>query len=151
MAVTDGLEGITDDDVALVLDLLSGSDVEELEVEVGSARLRVRRIPGDRSRRPRLAGPPSESVGGRPALTEVPVVSALVGVYHSASRLDGIADVKEGDTVSTGQTLGVIEAMGMLSSVEAPASGVVVKVMVRDGQPVEYGQTLMVLRPSEGT
>jgi len=65
--------------------------------------------------------------------------------------LDGIADVKEGDTVSTGQTLGVIEAMGMLSSVEAPASGVVVKVMVRDGQPVEYGQTLMVLRASGGT
>ncbi len=149
--MTDGPDGITDDDVALVLDLLSGSDVEELDIQVGPARLWVRRIPGDRPRRRQAAGSTHESVESKPASTEVPVVSTLVGVYHSASRMDGIADVKEGDTVSTGQTLGVIEAMGMLSSVEAPASGVVVKVMVRDGQPVEYGQTLMVLRASDGT
>jgi acetyl-CoA carboxylase biotin carboxyl carrier protein len=52
----------------------------------------------------------------------------------------------QGDAVTAGQVVGAVEAMGMLNRIPSERSGVVQEMLVRDGQPVEYGQPLMVVR-----
>ena len=69
----------------------------------------------------------------------------MVGTCYLA-REPGIAPfVNEGDTVKKGQTILIIEAMKTFNPIPAPAEGRVVKVLVTDGKPVEFGEPLMVI------
>jgi acetyl-CoA carboxylase biotin carboxyl carrier protein len=73
------------------------------------------------------------------------VASPMVGTFYRASSPDSNPFVEEGDSVRKGQTLCIIEAMKMMNEIEANASGRVVRVLCENGQPIEYGQPLMVL------
>ncbi len=142
---------ITDEDVARVLGLLAGTDIEELEVELGRSRLYIRRSALARRVLDAREQPAIPSKDGEVLPLTVRVTASLVGIYHMVATPDGKLGVEKGDEVIAGQVLGVIEAMGMNNPVEAPKAGVVEEVLVADGQPVEYGQTIMVLRiPTPG-
>jgi acetyl-CoA carboxylase biotin carboxyl carrier protein len=73
------------------------------------------------------------------------VESPMVGTFYRAASPDSAPFVEEGSTVHKGQVLCIIEAMKMMNEIEAPAAGRVVRILVENGQPVEYGHALMIL------
>jgi acetyl-CoA carboxylase biotin carboxyl carrier protein len=69
----------------------------------------------------------------------------MVGTFYRASSPDSNPFVEEGDSVRKGQTLCIIEAMKMMNEIEADAGGRVVRILCENGQPIEYGQPLIIL------
>jgi acetyl-CoA carboxylase biotin carboxyl carrier protein len=69
----------------------------------------------------------------------------MVGTFYSAPSPGASAYVQVGDRVDKGDTLCIIEAMKMMNQIEADVGGVVKSVRVQNGEPVEYGQTLVVI------
>lgn len=74
------------------------------------------------------------------------VTSPLVGTFYLAPSPDAAPFVNIGDTVKKGQTLGIIEAMKLMNEIECEYDGVVADVLVKNGEMVEYGQPLFVIR-----
>jgi acetyl-CoA carboxylase biotin carboxyl carrier protein len=93
--------------------------------------------------------PPSASAGPTAAAEEElhTVKSPIVGTFYEAPGPGALPFVKPGDQVAAGQVLCIIEAMKLMNEIESDASGEVVKVLVSNGQPVEYGQPLFAIRP----
>ena len=75
------------------------------------------------------------------------VQSPMVGTFYRAASPDSDPFVEEGDTVRKGQSLCIIEAMKMMNEIEAETAGKIVRILCDNGQPVEYGQHLMVIEP----
>ena len=73
------------------------------------------------------------------------ILSPMVGTFYCAPAKGEKPFVEVGDVVSKGQVVCIIEAMKLMNEIEAEASGKVVKILVEDGQPVEYGQVLMII------
>ena len=73
-------------------------------------------------------------------------MAPMVGTFYRAPAQDAPPFVEEGDVVAPGQVLFIIEAMKMMNEIEAEFGGVVEKILVANGEPVEYGQPLMLVR-----
>ena len=71
----------------------------------------------------------------------------MVGTFYRAPAPDTAPFVSEGDVVKEGQTLCIIEAMKLMNEIEAKMAGRIAKVLVENGQPVEYGQPLFSMEP----
>jgi acetyl-CoA carboxylase biotin carboxyl carrier protein len=78
----------------------------------------------------------------------VKVESPIVGTFYRRASPDAELFVKEGDIVSKGDTLCIIEAMKLMNEIEATTSGRLVKILGTDGQVVEFGETLFLIDPS---
>ncbi len=78
----------------------------------------------------------------------VKVLAPMVGTFYRAPSPDADPFVKEGDVVSKGQTLCIIEAMKLMNEIESEVSGKVVKILVDNAQPIEYNQPLFLIDPS---
>jgi acetyl-CoA carboxylase biotin carboxyl carrier protein len=78
-------------------------------------------------------------------LNKVKISSPMVGTFYKAPSPGTAPFIEVGKSVSTGQVVCIIEAMKLMNEIEAEVSGKVVEICVEDGQPVEYGQTLMIL------
>jgi acetyl-CoA carboxylase biotin carboxyl carrier protein len=78
----------------------------------------------------------------------VPVKAPMVGTFYRASSPDADPYVREGDVISQGQVLCIIEAMKLMNEIEAEVSGKIVKIMVENARPVEYNQVLFMVDPS---
>jgi acetyl-CoA carboxylase biotin carboxyl carrier protein len=131
--------GLSESELREILALVESSDVVQLDVAFASGHLSLRRnaTPAPRSVLPQLGV--LDGLGlAQPAEPFLAVTSPLVGIFHPA--------VQTGDRVAIGQLLGAIEALGMPTSVDAPAAGTVEQLLTVDGAPVEFGQSLLVLR-----
>ncbi|MCU0425335.1 MAG: acetyl-CoA carboxylase biotin carboxyl carrier protein [Candidatus Kapabacteria bacterium] len=73
------------------------------------------------------------------------VCSPIVGTFYRAPAPDADAFVQVGSRVSVGTTLCIVEAMKLMNEIESDAAGTVVKILVENGQPVEYNQPLMLV------
>jgi acetyl-CoA carboxylase biotin carboxyl carrier protein len=103
--------------------------------------------PAQASHVPTAAAPPASP---SPAAAEEElhtVKSPIVGTFYEAPGPGALPFVKPGDQVAAGQVLCIIEAMKLMNEIESDKSGEVVKVLVSNGQPVEYGQPLFSIRP----
>lgn len=78
----------------------------------------------------------------------VEITSPMVGTFYSAPAPDEDPFVDLGDQVDKGQTVCIIEAMKLMNEIESEQSGKIMEIVVKNGEPVEYGQTLMWLDPS---
>ncbi|MGK0618755.1 acetyl-CoA carboxylase biotin carboxyl carrier protein [Meiothermus cerbereus] len=78
----------------------------------------------------------------------VEVKAPIVGTFYRAPSPDAEPFVKEGDAVKKGQVLCIIEAMKLMNEIESEVSGVVRKIMVSNGEPIEYGQVLFLIEPA---
>jgi acetyl-CoA carboxylase biotin carboxyl carrier protein len=137
--------------------LLQENDLSEIEYESGGSRIRVARQLQQTYLAPAQgpSGAPVQSGGehaprpGPEATAEqVPagaVTSPMVGTVYVASEPGAAAFVQVGDQVREGQTLLIIEAMKVMNPLPAPRDGTVTRVMIADGQPVEFGEPLLVL------
>jgi acetyl-CoA carboxylase biotin carboxyl carrier protein len=79
--------------------------------------------------------------------TSVSIEAPMVGTFYRASSPTAEPYVREGDLVKEGQILCIIEAMKLMNEIESKAAGRVAKILVENGQPVEYGQPLFLLEP----
>ena len=78
----------------------------------------------------------------------VKVESPLVGTFYRKPSPDAEMFVKEGDSVSKGQTLCIVEAMKLMNEIESPTSGRIVKILSTEGQVVEFGEVLFLIDPA---
>jgi acetyl-CoA carboxylase biotin carboxyl carrier protein len=95
---------------------------------------------------PAASAPPTASASGEEAGLHT-VKSPIVGTFYESSSPGSPAFVKVGDQVESGQILCIVEAMKLMNEIESDLSGEIVKRLVTNGQPVEYGQPLFTLRP----
>ena len=138
-------------------ELLVEADLTEIEVTESGRSIRVARqvtmvtsaaVAAPMSVPAAVAAPavaPAGAGNPAPAITGTPVTSPMVGTAYLAPEPGAPAFVKAGDRVSKGQTLLIVEAMKTMNPIPAPRDGVVQKLAVENGQPVEYGEILVVL------
>ncbi len=132
------------EEVKKVIREFQDSSVEELEIEVEGLRFRVKYFRGkpvERVERVEEAVP-ERKVEEKPKENIYVVESPIVGTFYRAPAPGAEPFVKEGDFVEKGQTLCIIEALKVMNEIEAEVSGKVVKILVENGEPVEYGQPL---------
>jgi acetyl-CoA carboxylase biotin carboxyl carrier protein len=94
------------------------------------------------------SAPPAPAPEARPAEDLHLVKSPIVGTFYESPSPGSEAFVKIGQSVESGQTLCIVEAMKLMNEIESDASGEVIRIFVENGQPVEYGQPLFGIRPS---
>ena len=83
-----------------------------------------------------------------PAADEHIIKSPIVGTFYAGASPEAGPFVRAGDFVEAGQTVCIIEAMKLMNEIEADIGGEVVRVLIENGQPVEYGEPLFALRPA---
>jgi acetyl-CoA carboxylase biotin carboxyl carrier protein len=137
-----------------VVDLAMAHDLAELEVETGGVRVRVvrRHAPAAATQGAAaapVARPQSESVerAAPAAGGTVTIEAPMVGTFYRATSPEAAPFVSEGDTIKEGQTLCIIEAMKLMNEIESKVAGRVVKILVENAQPVEFGQPLFLVEP----
>jgi acetyl-CoA carboxylase biotin carboxyl carrier protein len=130
--------------------LLDETGLTEIEYENQGQRVRVNRgggaltyaapgAPAAQPATPAVAAAPAGPPAGA-------VVSPMVGTAYLAAEPGGAPLVKVGEKVKKGQTLLIIEAMKVMNPIPAPEAGTVEAVLIGDGQPVEFGEPLLVIR-----
>ncbi len=135
--------------IETLVDVVEASSQAEVTVEVGGARVTVRRTGAVPMVPAMAAAAPAETPAG-PTPTAaglVRVESPIVGTFYAAPSPDADAFVKVGDRVSAGQTLCIIEAMKIFNEITADTDGVVRSIDVQNAEPVEYGTLLFTLEP----
>ena len=130
--------------------LLDEGGLSEIEYETGGHRIRVARALQAAALAPAPAMPAAVPGGavsepGGEAIPAGAVTAPMVGTVYVAGEPGAAPFVKVGDTVSEGQTLVIIEAMKVMNQIPSPRSGRVSQILIQDGQPIEYGEPLMVI------
>ncbi len=155
-----------------LIEFLIEKDIAEFELERGDVKVRIKRAgepaPAAASTPyvhvapmpPVAVAPPAAAVAAAPqagAAAPAPpkeavdeglhiVKSPIVGTFYESPSPGSPPFVKIGDSVQAGQVLCIVEAMKLMNEIEADASGEIVKKLVQNGQPVEYGQPLFAIR-----
>lgn len=142
-----------------LIDLVSESNVSELEITEAEGKVRIVKSPGAGAMAPAVTYAPAPAqVAAAPvpqvAVAEVAapvapvghiVKSPMVGTYYRASSPGAKPFVEVGSVVKEGEPICIVEAMKILNEIEADKSGTVTQILVENGQPVEYGQPLFVI------
>jgi acetyl-CoA carboxylase biotin carboxyl carrier protein len=158
-----GLPGLDLAEIERLLAFMSKHGLEEFEFARGDFRIALKRAGGGAPAAPRR-------VTGRATDTDVPAAAAesdsaaapapssahesehiikspIVGTFFNAASPEAKPFVKPGDHVKSGQVVCIVEAMKLMNEIESDVSGVVVRALVENAQPVEYGQPLFAIRP----
>ena len=148
-----------------LIEFLIEKDIAEFELERGDVKVRIKRagehvitvaqpsvpqvvvhsgpaaaVPGTASAAPAAAEPAPAEEGLHT------VRSPIVGTFYESPSPGSPPFVKAGDTVEAGQVLCIVEAMKLMNEIESDVAGEIVKKLVNNGQPIEYGQELFVVR-----
>ncbi len=145
-----------------LIELLEDSDVSEIEIVEGEESVRIARssgatmvsMPAPAPAAPSYA-PAAVAPAASPAAAAAPaddlmppgtiMESPMVGTFYRSSSPTAKAFIEVGQSVNKGDTLCIIEAMKIMNQIEAEISGTVRAILVEDGQPVEYGEPLIVI------
>jgi acetyl-CoA carboxylase biotin carboxyl carrier protein len=147
-----------------LIDLVAESDIAELEVTEGESKVRIVKSSanpqGQMMMMPQqavqhyaapaqhAAAPAPAAAPAAPAAVEHTghvVKSPMVGTFYRSSAPGAAAFVEVGQSIKSGDTLCIIEAMKLLNEIDADVAGTVTKILVENGQPVEFGQPLFVI------
>ena len=143
-----------------LIDLVAESDISELEITEAEGKVRiVKSNPAahgmQHAQMPMMqthTAPMAQAAPAANVAAAAPVVQAgnivkspMVGTFYRASSPNDPAFVDIGSAVKTGETICIIEAMKLLNEIECDFTGTVTKILVENGQPVEYGQPLFVV------
>ena len=148
-----------------LIDLVEESGIAELELTEGEEKVRISRQPEAQQiapqyiQSPQIAAPqvipqsPSEPSTSEESdksstaslSTEKHITSPMVGTFYRASSPDAGPFVEIGSTVKKGDILCIIEAMKILNEIESDKDGVIKKILIENGQPVEFGEPLFVV------
>ena len=166
MAEGDEREPLLTDDIRELLRLVNQGDISEVLIRRGDAKVHIKRGVAHQSivtMAPSVASqgvpvgtymtqfPPAEVLtqATTPELpaTGVIISAPMVGTYYGSPSPKDAPYVQVGDEVRPGDVLGIIEAMKIMNEIECEIQGHVKEILVDSGQPVEYGQALMVIEP----
>jgi acetyl-CoA carboxylase biotin carboxyl carrier protein len=144
-----------------LIELVEGSGIAELEISEGEERVRITRTvaPGQQlyaaaapqqvMAAPAAAPAAAMAVSAEPAKPPVAeghvVKSPMVGTFYRSASPGSKAFVDVGQSVNSGDTLCIIEAMKLLNEIESDKTGTITAILVENGQPVEFGQPLFVI------
>ena len=158
-------------EIKKILDMIAESDVNQVTIEEGDFKIKVKKTPDVTQssapvqyqmpagpQQPQQAQAPQQATGdgSKPAETESGtkakeepegdvVKSPIVGTFYRAPSPDADDFVKVGDQVEKGQTLCIVEAMKIMNEIESEYSGEVKKILVENGEPVEFEQPLFII------
>jgi acetyl-CoA carboxylase biotin carboxyl carrier protein len=130
--------------------LLSELGLSEIEVNQGETRIRLSRTPPGAPASPvavTTSSPPQAHVADALSFAGITIESPMVGTFYRASSPTAEPYVREGDLVKEGQIVCIIEAMKLMNEIETRAAGRIAKILVDNGQAVEYGQPLFLIEP----
>ena len=145
-----------------LIELISEKQFTEFELERGAFRMRLGRGMTAKAGAEIVQAAPAPVVAEAPRAVDVPaaapianapalaaaeeslhiITSPIVGTFYQSSSPTTEAFIKIGDTITSGQTLCIVEAMKLMNEIQADVSGTVAKILIENGQPVEYGQPL---------
>jgi len=158
-----------------LLSFMSDHGLEEFEYAHGDLRIRLKKAPAQGSAAAVVALPVAQAVVPQIVAAQAPasasqapeaassappppaptaaadehiVKSPIVGTFYAGPSPEASPFVRAGDVVEAGQTVCIIEAMKLMNEIEADISGEIARVLVENGQPVEYGEPLFALRPT---
>ena len=135
-------------------ELLTENELTEIEVEDGDRRVKVRREPAPLvAAAPAAAAAPAPTPAAPSAAAEAApeqisgesAKSPMVGTAFLSPQPGAKPFVEVGDAVKAGDTLLIVEAMKVMNPITAPEGGVVKKILIADGQPVEFDQPLVII------
>jgi acetyl-CoA carboxylase biotin carboxyl carrier protein len=134
-------------------EILNDTGLTEIEYDSGDVRIRVAKAPAQVTMTaPAYAGQvPAAAATAAPVAAAKPgdaagtVKSPMVGTVYASAEPGKPPFIKVGDRVKEGQTLLIIEAMKVMNALPSPRTGTVTQILVSDGQPVEYGEPLLVI------
>jgi acetyl-CoA carboxylase biotin carboxyl carrier protein len=155
-----------------LIEFLIEKDIAEFELERGDVKVRIKRagehtvvhshgeprfyaVPPAPGPAPELGAVAAAPAAAAPAAVPAPeeglhtVKSPIVGTFYEAPSPGAPPFVKAGDMVEVGQVLCIVEAMKLLNEIESDFAGEIVKKLAVNGQPIEYGQELFVIRPKK--
>jgi len=160
-----GLPGLDISEIERLLAFMEKHHLEQFEFSRGDFRVALKRgwDSGSSGAAPQRPAPSSGSGSGRSATGDAPVTSApgapaaqaetqhiikspIVGTFFVSAGPDSAPFVKAGDHVKAGQVVCIVEAMKLMNEIEADVAGVIVKALVENAQPVEYGQPLFSIK-----
>lgn len=150
-----------------LLDLIAESEVNEVSIEEGDFKIKVKKkpdveqatqmpmqyqLPAQQPQQPQQQAQPQPSQQQQESGSQEEkqpsgdvVKSPIVGTFYRAPSPDDDSFVHVGDEVEKGQTLCIVEAMKIMNEIESEYSGEVKKILVEDGEPVEYDQPLFII------
>lgn len=140
-----------------LIDLVEESGISELELTEDGEKVRISRnfTSNAPAQQYHYAPPAQYPAAPAPAATETAapvaveeghaVKSPMVGTFYRSPSPDAKSFVEVGDTVNVGDTLCIIEAMKLLNEIESDKAGVIKKILVDNGQAVEYGEPLFII------
>lgn len=152
------------EDLKQLIEFLKENQVAEFDLDRGDVKIRLKFDPGaSPSTPPVVANVPYVVATGVPpaapppyaaAVSQLPepesalhiVKSPIVGTFYGSPSPGAAAFVNPGDHVAKGQVICIVEAMKLMNEIEADAEGEIVRCLVNNGQPVEYGQPLFSIR-----
>ena len=140
-----------------LIDLVEASGISELELTEGEEKVKISRNSGV-SYQPQLAQVQPQLAQVQPQAIntdeiEIPVAevdgasinSPMVGSFYRAASPDSAPFVEVGSTVKKGDVLCIIEAMKLLNEIESEHDGIIKKILLENGQPVEFGEPLFII------
>jgi acetyl-CoA carboxylase biotin carboxyl carrier protein len=140
------------EDLKVLIELLKETDITELLVEKEGTKVRIKREKMFSS----VEIPSQKTAALQEAILKeteeetqrlITVTSPIVGTFYRSPSPDAPAFIDVGLRVKKGQVLCIIEAMKLMNEIESEADGIVVKALVENGQPVEYGEPLFLIEP----
>jgi acetyl-CoA carboxylase biotin carboxyl carrier protein len=141
------------EDLKQLIELLKETDITEIQVEKEGTKVKIKREKFFQSLE--IATQRAASVNESGIIKEVEdesqrlitVTSPIVGTFYRSPSPEAPIFVETGLRVKKGQVLCIIEAMKLMNEIESEADGILVKALVENGQPVEYGEPLFLIEP----
>lgn len=137
-----------------LIELITESDVEELEIKEGEETIRISRRSGQVVSQTVVAPAPQASAAIAPPQSEhtpttaskaITINAPMVGTFYRAPSPDSSPFAEVGQSIKEGDVICIIEAMKMMNQIEADRSGVIQAIDVNDGEPVEFDQVLFTI------
>jgi len=145
-------KGVDQDLIRELADLLKETDLNEIEIETDNIKLRVARqaaqVVSVASTAPApapAAAPVAAAAPAESAAHPGAVPSPMVGTVYLATEPGAAPFISVGAQVTQGQTILIVEAMKTMNQIPAPRSGTIKQIFVEDGQPVEFGEPLVII------
>ncbi len=157
-------------DLKKLIDLMRKAELTEVDIEQEGLKIKLRKgeaqvavagtavsapPPAPQAAAPAPLPAPVPAPAAAPAAPApaanpggITITAPMVGTFYRSSSPESPVYIQEGDLVAPGKTVCIIEAMKLMNEIKAEISGKVVKVLVENAQPVEYGQPLFVVEPA---
>jgi acetyl-CoA carboxylase biotin carboxyl carrier protein len=138
-----------------MVNLMNENNLTELEIEKDGMRIRLKKESGEIKKELLLPGtkaievPPPPPGGETEKEPEnlIEIKSPMVGTFYRAPSPESTPYIEEGSVITVGQAICIIEAMKLMNEIKSEVEGRIKKILVKNGDPVEFGQTLVYVEP----